>query len=85
MSYGGQAKLEQNVGYENAVAMAANTPVATPGVCEMVNCTVAGNIVLVTKGGQTVTLAVQVGTTTIPLACTQMNTSTFTGTAYNCY
>lgn len=75
----------QQFGYENAVAMVANTPVALTGVGVLVNCTVAGNIVLVTRGGQTVTIAVAVGTTFIPLSCSQMNTSTFTGTAYNVY
>jgi hypothetical protein len=81
------SKPVQQWGFANAVPFVANTPASPIGAAVMVNATVAGNIALVTRGGQTVTLAVAVGTTLIPLSCSQMNSSgtTFTGTAYNVY
>lgn len=81
---GYESKPVQEQGYANAVAFVANTP-QKAGVAVIVSCTVTGTLVLVTRNGQTVTVNVPVGMWVIPLSCSQMNTSTFTGTALNCW
>jgi hypothetical protein len=78
------AKPVQQYGFEQAILFVAATPQVS-GAAVLVNATVAGNIVVITRGGQTLTLAVQVGTTLIPLSCSQMVSQTFTGNAYNVY
>lgn len=79
---GFNCKPAQKFGFENAVAFVAATP-QSPGAAVYVSCSVAGNIVLVTRGGQTVTLNVPIGLWEIPLSCSQMTSNTGTMTAFN--
>lgn len=78
------ANPAQPMGFGNAVPFVAGTP-QTAGMGVLVSCTTAGTLILVTRKGQTITLNVPIGVTNLPLSCSQMNTSTFVGTAFNVY
>jgi hypothetical protein len=65
------------------VALTVGTAVPTPGRSLKVVCTAAGNITVTYPDGSTGTWPVVVGTQTLPLAVTEVNSETATATFFN--
>lgn len=77
----GVNQLAGGASFQNANTVTPSDSTVVNAAALWVNCTVAGNLVLVMAGGQTVTVPVPTGINTLPFAAAIVKTTGMTATA----